>query len=61
MRVKYGLEPVFTSSSNSRLQRIVAVPLHEEARITTFVLHKHQRFGLPDALQRFVAHAKTLH
>lgn len=39
---------------------IVAVPLQEDERITTFVLHKHQRFGLPDALQRFVAHAKTL-
>jgi len=40
---------------------VVAVPLHEDERITTFVLHKHQRFGLPDALQRFVAHTKTLH
>ena len=39
---------------------VVTVPLHEHERITTFVLHKHQRFGLPDALQRFVAHAKTL-
>lgn len=39
---------------------VVAVPLREDERITTFVLHKHQRFGLPDALQRFVAHAKTL-
>lgn len=35
-------------------------PLRENERITTFVLHKHQRFGLPDMLQRFVAHAKTL-
>ncbi len=39
---------------------IVRVPLHEDERITTFVLHKHKRFGLPDALQRFVAHTKTL-
>jgi len=39
---------------------VVAVPLRESERITTFVLHKHQRFGLPDGLQRFVAHAKTL-
>lgn len=39
---------------------VVAVPLREDERITTFVLHKHQRFGLADALQRFVAHAKTL-
>lgn len=39
---------------------VLAVPLREDERITTFVLHKHQRFGLPDALHRFVAHAKTL-
>ena len=39
---------------------VVAVPLAEAEHITTFVLHKHQRFGLPGALQRFVAHAKTL-
>jgi DNA-binding transcriptional LysR family regulator len=39
---------------------IVAVPLSEDERITTFVLHKHQRFGLPEVLQRFVAHSKTL-
>lgn len=37
-----------------------AVPLKEVECITTFVLHKHQRFGLPEALQRFVANAKTL-
>lgn len=40
---------------------VVAVPLHEDERITTFVLHKRQRFGLPHSLQRFVAHTKTLH
>ncbi len=40
---------------------VVGVPLREDERITTFVLHKQQRFGLPDALQRFVAHVKTLH
>lgn len=39
---------------------VLAVPLKEDERITTFVLHKHQRFGLPEALQRFVANAKTL-
>ena len=43
-----------------RRSDVVAVPLCEDERFTTFVLHKHQRFGLPDALQRFVAHAKTL-
>lgn len=40
---------------------VVVKPLHENERITTFVVHKHQRFGLPEALQLFVAHAKTLH
>jgi DNA-binding transcriptional LysR family regulator len=39
---------------------VVAVPLREDERITTFVLHKQQRFGLAEVLQRFVAHAKTL-
>lgn len=39
---------------------VVAVPLKEDERITTFVLHKQQRFGLAEPLQRFVAHAKTL-
>jgi DNA-binding transcriptional LysR family regulator len=39
---------------------VVAVPLREDERFTTFVMHKHQRFGLPDALKRFVAHAKAL-
>ncbi len=40
---------------------VVVVPLNETENITTFVLHKHQRFEIRDALQRFVAHAKTLH
>lgn len=43
-----------------RRNDVVAVPLHEDERITTFVLHKHRRFGLRHALQHFVAHAKDL-
>lgn len=43
-----------------RRSDVVAVPLNEDERIATYVLHKHQRFGLPDALQRFIAHIKTL-
>jgi DNA-binding transcriptional LysR family regulator len=39
---------------------VVAVPLTEDVRITTYVLHKHQRFGLTDALQRFLGHVRTL-
>ncbi len=43
------------------LQRtdVVAVPLAEDERIITYVLHKKQRVGLPDALQRFLAHTKS--
>lgn len=44
-----------------RRSDVVAVSLLKDERITTFVLHKHQRFGLAAALQRFVAHAKTLY
>lgn len=40
---------------------VVAVPVQEDERIITWVLHKHQRFGLPEELQRFLTHAKTLH
>ena len=39
---------------------VVTVPLTEEVFITTYVVHKRQRFGLSDALQRFLAHVKTL-
>jgi DNA-binding transcriptional LysR family regulator len=40
---------------------VVVVPLVETEHVITHVLHKHQRFGSPEAVQRFVAHAKTLH
>ena len=45
------------------LQRtdVVAVPLQEDECIITWVLYKHQRFGLPEDLQRFLTHAKKLH
>ena len=39
---------------------VVSVSLKEDERVFTYVLHKHQRFGLPDALQRFLAHVSTL-
>ena len=44
------------------LQRddVLALPLVEEEHITTFVLHKHQRFGITEPLQRFLAHVRTL-
>ncbi len=37
---------------------VVAMPLVEPELVTTYVLHKHQRFGLRHALERFVAAAK---
>lgn len=44
------------------LQRsdVIARPLVEEEHITTFVLHKHQRFGIPEPVQRFLTHVNTL-
>ena len=39
---------------------VVPVPLRQEERITTYVLHKAQRFGSYDPIQRFIAHASTL-
>lgn len=44
------------------LQRddVLAVPLAEGEHITTFVLHKHQRFCITEPLQRFLAHVSTL-
>ncbi|MGJ7546295.1 LysR family transcriptional regulator [Variovorax sp. LT1R16] len=43
------------------LQRddVLAVPLAEKEQITTFVLHKHQRFGITESLQRFLVHVRT--
>lgn len=39
---------------------VVVVPLAEDERITTYVLHKHQRFGLAEPVQRFLTHVSTL-
>ncbi len=39
---------------------IVSVPLVDDARLHTYVLHKHRRFGPPEVVQSFVTHAKTL-
>jgi len=36
---------------------VIAVPLVESESVTTFVVHKRQRFALPEPLKRFVAHA----
>lgn len=39
---------------------VVVLPLAEDERITTYVLHKHQRFGLAEPVQRFLTHVSTL-
>lgn len=43
-----------------RRDDIVALPLVDDLRLHTYVLHKHQRFGLPEAVERFLTHAKSL-
>jgi DNA-binding transcriptional LysR family regulator len=44
------------------LQRrdVVVLPLAEPAHFTTYVLHKHQRLGLAEPVQRFLTHVSTL-
>lgn len=44
------------------LQRpdVLALPLAQEEYITTFVLYKLKRFGVAEALQRFLSHVHTL-
>lgn len=39
---------------------VVVLPLAEDERITTYVLHKCQRFGLTEPVQRFLTHVSTL-
>ncbi len=43
-----------------RRSDIVALPLVDDLRLHTYVLHKHQRFGLPEVVERFLTHAKSL-
>ncbi|MGJ7491441.1 LysR family transcriptional regulator [Variovorax sp. ZT4R33] len=40
---------------------IAVVPLVQSEHIVTYVTYKQRRRGLPDTLQRFIAHAKTWH
>lgn len=39
---------------------VVVLPLAEDERIITYVLHKRQRFGLAEPVQRFLTHVSTL-
>lgn len=43
-----------------RREDVLALPLAEEEHITTFALHKHQRFGIATSVQRFLTHISTL-
>ena len=43
-----------------RRSDVVVLPLGEPAHFTTYVLHKHQRFGLSEPVQRFLTHVSTL-
>jgi len=61
-RIAAGMGVGLVDSGHTEILRsrdMVAVPLEGDACITTYVLHKHQRCSLPDALQRFLAHIKT--
>ncbi|VTU33303.1 Ben and cat operon transcriptional regulator [Variovorax sp. PBL-H6] len=43
-----------------RRSDVVALPVAEEEHITTFVLHKHQRFGIAGPVRRFLTHVGAL-
>ena len=63
-RVAAGLGVGVADADHMRALRrtdVVVVPLAEPVHFTTYVLHKHQPNGLPEALQRFLTHATTLH
>ena len=63
-RIAAGLGVGLADSGHAdtlRRDDIVAVPLVDDVRVHTYVLHKHRRFGLPETVQRFLAHAKSLY
>lgn len=57
--VGVGLEDEGHALTLSR-NDVVIRPLEEDEHITTYVLHKHQRFGLAESVQRFLTHVSTL-
>lgn len=62
-RIAAGMGVGLTDAGHiATLQRsdVVALPLREDERITTYVLHKRQRCGAADALQQFLALASNL-
>lgn len=63
-RVAAGLGVGVADADHMRALRrtdVVVVPLAERVHFATYVLHKHQRSGLSDTLQRFLTHATTLY
>lgn len=62
-RIAAGLGVGLADSGHVEAMRrsdIVALPLVDDLRLHTYVLHKHQRFGLPEVVERFLTHAKSL-
>lgn len=62
-RIAAGLGVGLADSGHAETLRrgdIVILPLADELLLHTYVLHKHQRFGLPEVIERFLTHAKSL-
>lgn len=60
-RIAAGLGVGFADAGHlATLHRndVAVVPLKEDERITTFVVHKRRRLGLPDVLQQFLSNAE---
>jgi DNA-binding transcriptional LysR family regulator len=45
-------------AASLRREDVVIRPIRESVRISIFVAHKQARCGAPDALHRFIAHAR---
>ncbi|WP_245901559.1 LysR family substrate-binding domain-containing protein [Simplicispira suum] len=62
-RIAAGLGVGVTDSGHAETLRrtdVSAVPLQGDLRLHTYVLYKHQRGGLPEAVQRFLTHTRSL-
>lgn len=63
VRIAAGMAVGLADAGHAQsLQRgdVLVLPLAEEEHITTFALHKHQRFGIAEPVQRFLTHVSTL-
>lgn len=62
-RIAAGLGVGLADSGHAETLRrgdIAILPLADELLLHAYVLHKHQRFGLPEVIERFLTHAKSL-